>query len=56
METLERRKAMPDSKKLTDLQRNWNIAKSYLKNSPNITNILRAFKYLLDGPSKYRTG
>ena len=47
---------MPDPKKLTDLQRNWNIAKSYLKNGPNITNILKAFKYLLDGPSKYITG
>lgn len=47
---------MPDPKKLTDAQRNWNIAKSYLKNGPNITNILKAFKYLLDGPSKYITG
>lgn len=47
---------MPDPKRLTDAQRNWNIAKSYLKNGPNITNILKAFKYLLDGPSKYITG
>lgn len=47
---------MEPKKKLTDLQRNWNIAKSYLKNGPNINNILKAFKYLLDGPSKHITG
>ena len=48
---------MPNpKKKLTDLQRNWNIAKSYLKNGPDIRNILSALKYLLDGPSKYQTG
>ena len=48
---------MPDpKKKLTDLQRNWNIAKSYLKNGPDIRNILSALKYILDGPSKYQTG
>lgn len=40
---------MPNPKKLTDTQRNWNIAKSYLKEGPNIKNILKAFKYLLDG-------
>lgn len=56
METSERRKAMSNPKKLTDLQRNWNIAKSYIKNGPNITNILKAIKYLLDGPSSYQTG
>lgn len=56
METLEGRKVVSNPKKLTDLQRNWNIAKSYLKESPNITNIIKAFKYLLDGPSKYITG
>ena len=43
-------------KKITDLQRNWNIAKQYVKESPSIPNILKAFKYLLDGPSKYITG
>ena len=47
---------MPDPKKLTDLQRNWNIAKSYLKRGPDIRNIISALKYLLDGPSKYKTG
>ena len=47
---------MSDSKKLTDLQRNWNITKSYIKNGPNIRNIIGALKYLLDGPSKYQTG
>lgn len=47
---------MSNPKKLTDLQRNWNIAKSYLKNGPDIRNILSALKYLLDGPSKHQTG
>lgn len=42
--------------KLTDIQRNWNIAKQYVKESPSLPNILKALKYLLDGPSKYRTG
>jgi len=27
---------MPDPKKLTDLQRNWNIAKQYVKESPSL--------------------
>ena len=40
----------------TDLQRNWNIAKAYIKSGPNIKNILNALKYILDGPSKYQTG
>lgn len=43
-------------KKITDLQRNWNIAKRYVKESPSLPNILKALKYLLDGPSKYITG
>ena len=43
-------------KKLTDAQRNWNIAKHYLKSGPNIKNIWNALKYILDGPSKYQTG
>lgn len=47
---------MPNPKKLTDLQRNWNIAKQYVKESPSLPNILKALKYLLDGPSKYKTG
>lgn len=47
---------MSDPKKLTDLQRNWNIAKSYLKNGPDIRNIISALKYLLDGPSKHQIG
>ena len=47
---------MSDPKKLTDLQRNWNIAKQYVKESPSLPNILKALKYLLDGPSKYQTG
>ena len=47
---------MPNPKKLTDLQRNWSIAKQYVKESPSLPNILKALKYLLDGPSKYRTG
>lgn len=41
---------------ITDLQRNWNIAKQYVKESPSLPNILKAFKYLLDGPSKHITG
>jgi len=56
METLGRRKIMSNPKKLTDLQRNWNIAKQYVKESPSLPNILKALKYLLDGPSKYKTG
>ena len=47
---------MSDPKKLTDLQRNWNITKQYVKESPSLPNILKALKYLLDGPSKYQTG
>ena len=47
---------MANPKKLTDLQRNWNIAKHYVKESPSLPNILKALKYLLDGPSKYKTG
>lgn len=47
---------MSNPKKLTDLQRNWNIAKQYVKESPSLPNILKALKYLLDGPSKYQTG
>jgi hypothetical protein len=48
---------MPNpKKKITDLQRNWNIAKQYVKESPNLPNILKALKYLLDGPSKHITG
>lgn len=47
---------MEPKKKLTDLQRNWNIAKQYVKESPSLPNILKALKYLLDGPSKYQTG
>lgn len=47
---------MPNPKKLTDLQRNWNIAKQYVKESPSLPNILKALKHLLDGPSKYQTG
>lgn len=43
-------------KKVTDLQRNWNIAKQYVKESPSLPNILKALKYLLDGPSKHITG
>jgi hypothetical protein len=45
---------MPNpKKKITDLKRNWNIAKQYVKESPSLPNILNALKYLLDGPSKY---
>ena len=47
---------MSNSKKLTDSQRNWNIAKQYIKESPSLPNILKALKYLLDGPSKYIRG
>lgn len=47
---------MPDPKKLTDAQRNWNIAKQYVKESPSFPNILKVLKYLLDGPSKYIKG
>lgn len=47
---------MPNPKKLTDTQRNWNIAKQYVRESPSLPNILKALKYLLDGPSKYQTG
>ena len=47
---------MPYPQKLTDTQRNWNIAKSYLKNGPNIRNIINALKYILDGPSSKQTG
>lgn len=47
---------MSNPKKLTDTQRNWNIAKQYVKESPSLSNILKALKYLLDGPSKYQTG
>lgn len=43
-------------KKVTDLQRNWNIAKQYVKKNPSLPNILKALKYLLDGPSKHITG
>jgi len=47
---------MANPKKLTDFQRNWNIAKHYVKESPSLPNILKALKYLLDGPSKYIKG
>lgn len=47
---------MPNPKKLTDTQRNWNIAKSYLKNGPSLPNIIKALKYILDGPSSKQTG
>jgi hypothetical protein len=47
---------MSDPKKLTYLQRNWNIAKQYVKESPSLPNILKALKYLLDGPSNHITG
>ena len=47
---------MPNPKKLTDTQRNWNIAKFYLKEGPSLPNILKALKYLLDGPSSKQTG
>ena len=47
---------MSDPNKLTYLQRNWNIAKQYVKESPSLPNILKALKYLLDGPSNHITG
>lgn len=47
---------MSNPKKLTDAQRNWNIAKQYVKESPSLPNILKALKYFLDGPSKYIKG
>ena len=47
---------MPNPKKLTDIRRNWNIAKSYLKNGPSLPNIIKALKYILDGPSSKQTG
>lgn len=48
---------MPNQKKkLTDTQRNFRIAKQYIKESPSLPNIIKALQYLLDGPSSYQTG
>ena len=47
---------LQNGQKLTDTQRNWNIAKAYLKSKPTLSNIYNALHYLLNGPSKYQTG
>ena len=47
---------MKQKRKLTDTQRNFRIAKQYVKESPSLPNIIKALQYLLNGPSSYQTG